>query len=453
MGSLFTALRNTGSSMRVFERAIGVVQGNVANASTPGYARQQQALMAMRFDLDSGLAGGVASGGTIDTRSAFADSMVRRRLTTFGEADERTNQLERLEPLFDIAANSGLNAAMGRFFQSASALTIAPNDTAARKVLLDRAREVAGSFNAAADGLSSARHALGKALGEQMDRVETIAAGIVSINRQFRVDARGKADAGLQTRLNSLLEELSEVAETTVLRAEDGSATVYLGGQSLLVIGDRQYDVSVDTGGAAARVLDWQGNDISPLIQSGRVAALLELRNGALPEFQDRMDRLAESFADQVNAVLAGGVDLQGATPVQTLFTYDATLGSARTLKVNGMAPAELALADPLSPGGNDVALQLAALAQDPAIDGLTYSQYYAGMAADVGRSLATSREDLSTQQSLKSQAQGLRDETQAVDLNEEALILLQYQRSYEAAAKMIQTLDEMTQTVLQLMR
>jgi len=453
MGSLFTALRNTGSSMHVFERAIGVVQSNVTNASTPGYARQQQALMAMRFDLDNGLAGGVASGGTIDTRSEFADSMVRRRLTTFGEADERTSQLARLEPLFDIADNSGLNAAMGRFFQSASALTITPNDTAARKVLLDRAREVAGSFNAVADGLSSTNHALGKALGEQMDRMETIAADIVSINRQFRLDARGKTDAGLQTRLNSLLEELSEVAEATVLRAEDGSATVYLGGQSLLVIGDRHYDVSVDTGGAAARVLDWQGSDISPAIQGGRVAALLELRNGALPEFQDRMDRLAESFADQVNSVLAGGVDLEGETPAQPLFRYDAMLGSARTLKVNDVTTSGLALADPLSPGGNGVALQLAALAQGPAIDGFTYSQYYGGMAADAGRSLAMSRENLRTQQSLMSQAQGLRDETQAVNLNEEALVLMQYQRAYEAAAKMIQTLDEMTQTVIQLIR
>jgi flagellar hook-associated protein 1 FlgK len=453
MGSLFTALRNTASSMRVFERAMGVVQGNVTNASTPGFARQQQALMAMRFDLDSGLPGGVANGGTIDSRSEYADAMVRQRLRSFGEADERTTQLRRMEPLFDIADNSGLNAAMGRFFQSASALTITPNDTAARKVLLDRAREVAGSFNAVAEGLASAKYSTGKALEEQIGKVESIAADIVSINQQLRLDFRAQADPGLQTRLGTLLEELSEIVDTTVLRAEDGSATVYLGGQSLLVIGDRKYDLSVDTGAASARVLDWQGNDISSMIQTGRVASLLEMRNGTLPELQDRMDRLAESFADQVNSVLAGGVDLNGAAPLQGLFSYDAALGPARTLKVNGLAPAELALADPLSPGGNGVALQLAALTKDPTIDGFTFSQFYGGMAADAGRALATSQEDLRTQQNLLSQAQGLRDEAQAVDLNEEALVLLQYQRSYEAASKLIQTLDEMTETVLQLIR
>lgn len=453
MGNLFTSLLNTGSSMRVFERAIGVVQGNVTNASTPGYAKQRQLLTAMRFDLDHGLPGGVANGGTIDSRSTYADRLVRQRSDGFGQAEERTTQLTRLELLFDIADNSGLNAAFGRFFQSASALTITPNDISARSVLLERARELARGFNAAADGLASARYEAGKSLEQQMNRVETIASEIVLINRQFRQDFSAQSDAGLQSQLNNLLEELSEIVDTTVIRAEDGSASIYLGGQTLLVIGDRQYTFSVETGGPAAQILDAEGKDIAPAIASGRIAALLDLRNTTIPGYQARLDRLAEGLATEVNTVLAAGIDLNGTPPAQDLFSYDSALGSARTLTVNGLDPSELALADAAAPLGNGGALRLSDLTKSQAVDGYTFSQFYGGLAATIGRDLSLAREDLSTQQSLLAQSRRIRDEIQGVDLNEEALTLLQYQRSYEAAAKLIQTLDEMTQTVLQMVR
>ncbi len=453
MGNLFTALRNTGSSMRVFERAIGVVQGNVANASTPGYAKQSQLLTAMRFDLDHGLPGGVASGGTIDSRSAYADRLVRQRLDGFGQADERATQLTRLELLFDIGDNSGLNAAFGRFFQAASALTVTPNDVSARSVLLDRARELARGFNAAADGLASARYEAGKSLEQQMKRVETLASEVVLINRQFRQDYAAQNDPGLQSRLNNLLEELSEIVDTTVIRAEDGSASIYLGGQSLLVVGDRQYAFTVDAGGPAAQILDAEGKDIAPAVGSGRIAALLELRNSTIPAYQARLDRLAEGFATEVNSVLAAGIDLSGNPPAQDLFAYDPALGSARTLAVTGVTAAELALADAAAPLGNGGALRLSDLARSKPVDGYSFSQFYGGLAAAIGRDLSLAREDLDAQQSLLAQSRRIRDEIQAVDLNEEALALLQYQRSYEAAAKLIRTLDEMTQTALQMVR
>jgi flagellar hook-associated protein FlgK len=40
MGSLLSALQNAGHSLDVFEQAMGVIQNNVANASTAGYTTQ-----------------------------------------------------------------------------------------------------------------------------------------------------------------------------------------------------------------------------------------------------------------------------------------------------------------------------------------------------------------------------------------------------------------------------
>jgi flagellar hook-associated protein 1 len=240
---------------------------------------------------------------------------------------------------------------------------------------------------------------------------------------------------------------------TTVLYAEDGSANVYIGGQSLLVIGERQYPLTADIAGHQSRVLGSDGSDISGQIGGGRLESLLELNNTVFPAHQADLDRLAEAVADGVNGVLAGGVDLNGQAPSRNLFAYNVGLGSARTLQTNDLAPAELALAAPAAPGGNAGSLQLEALFRGKNIDGITYSQFYGNMAAEAGRQVTGARQSLAGQEQLTAQAREMRDELQKVNLDEEAIVLLEFQRAYQAAAQLIQTINEMTETMVNMIR
>jgi flagellar hook-associated protein 1 FlgK len=66
-----------------------------------------------------------------------------------------------------------------------------------------------------------------------------------------------------------------------------------------------------------------------------------------------------------------------------------------------------------------------------------------------VGRDLTTARQSEQAHTSLLSQAKSLRDEVSGVSLDEEAALMMQYQRSYQAAAQMFRIVDEMTQTLL----
>ena len=50
MSTLFAALQSSANALKVFESALNVTSNNVANASTPGYARQSQGLQALPFD-------------------------------------------------------------------------------------------------------------------------------------------------------------------------------------------------------------------------------------------------------------------------------------------------------------------------------------------------------------------------------------------------------------------
>lgn len=454
MGNLLVSLRNTAESMRVFQRGMGVVQSNVANASTPGYARQTQLLAALRMELDIGLPGGVVSAGTLDGRSEYAEASVRRRQEFLGYDEERAQQLDALEPVFDIGSNANLSGMMDRLFQAFSSLTVAPNDLAARQVVLDRATELARGFRSMDAALETAVTSADRSLEQQVATVNRVVAGIATLNREFRNDFRVQNDAGVQAQMNTLLEQLSELGNFTVLRQQDGSATVYLGGQTLLAAGEQRFPLGLDLASAAtARILDAQGQDITWQVSGGRLAALLEIRNQVLPERRDQLDRLAQALADAVDGVLAGGVDLDGNQPLKTLFQYDAALGAARTLTTTDLTPRELAAAAVTAPGGNEIALQAAALGHAKLINGATFAQFYAAEAASVGRLVSEARDARDSSRALATQAHSFREEIQNVNLDEEAITLMEYQRAYQAAAQMVKTLTEMTETMINLLR
>jgi flagellar hook-associated protein 1 FlgK len=453
MGNLLVSLRNAAGAMRVFERGMAVVGNNVNNATTPGYARQIQDVQSLAFDLDRGLAGGVASAGTLDSRDPLAEMLLWQNLAGFGAAGELTRHLARLEPVFEIGQGSGIGGALNRFFQAFSALTITPNDITARQLALSRSAELARSINQTAEGLNTVQLGVAADISSQVDRLNDIARRLVELNTEFRNDFRAQDDAGLNAQLYSTLEELSGIADATVLRQEDGSVTVFLGGETLLVIGDRSYPVTADTGSAPAGLLDAEGRDITSQIGAGRLAALFDLANNTLPAYASRLDQFATALADTVNGLLAGGVDLSGSPPAQDLFVYNSTLGAARTVSVNPLLPEQLALASPTAPGGNAIALALAGLDRTPAIGSASFTEFYADLAADAGRALQTGREREATAASLVAQSRDLRDQAQQVNLDEEALRLIEFQRSYQAAAKLVQTLDEMTDVVFNMIR
>ena len=61
--SLTSALGNAGNALDVIQNALSVIQANVSNSSTPGYATQQLNLETAPMDSVSGMGGGVMSGG------------------------------------------------------------------------------------------------------------------------------------------------------------------------------------------------------------------------------------------------------------------------------------------------------------------------------------------------------------------------------------------------------
>ncbi|HWQ56124.1 MAG TPA: flagellar hook-associated protein FlgK [Bryobacteraceae bacterium] len=475
MSNLLASIRTAGDTLRTYEKGLTVTQNNIANASTPGYARAGMSLIAEYFDPDHGTIGGVGTAPIQSARSSLAERAVRRQLEGLGYASTQTQLLEGIEAAFPVSSGSGIPGALNDLLASFSSWSLTPNDSNARAAVLEDARGLARAFGDTATQLSEASRTAEATLNDTVSHINALVGQLRDTNTAIRNG--GRDDAGLEALAHSTMEKLSELVDFTALEQADGTFTILAGGMVPLVIGDQEYPLSVDfaqpedpawpEGPNPARVLDAAGEDVTARIKGGTLGGTLDVRNRVLPGLigssseTGGVNRLAVAIAERVNGLLAAGMTEDDATPAEPLFQFDALnqTAAAITLTVNELfEPEMLAAIDPGPPYvSNGTALKLAGLgmSSDPAdqIDGTGFTQFYAGMAERVGRQHAEAKETVLRQETSVAQARAVREEISGVSLDEEAILLLEYQRAYQAAAQLISVLDELTETAVNLLR
>jgi flagellar hook-associated protein 1 FlgK len=440
------------NALRVFDSALATTQNNINNASTPGFAKQRLSPLPATFIPEQGLPGGIVAGQLQSLRSEYAEQSVRQEQHLFGGFQQTASDLSRIELLFDITGQTGVPGALTKLFQSFSAWSIAPNDTGPRRQVIDRATEISARFGETATYLGSASTVLDQQIRDAVGTINSLATSIRDLNVQLQRDFRARSDPSLDARVHATLESLAEYTDFTALRQPDGTLTVLMGGQVPLVIGDRQYEIEPEFSGAGGRILDANGQNVTAQSSTGRLGSMLETKNSTLPEFLSELNRLAKGLADDVNATLAAGRDLKGNAGAP-LFTYNTAADAAITLRVTDITPEQLAAAAVGAPAGNANALNLAALAEGPQLDGLTYTAFYGRLATSIGQTVEAARSDKDTHEQLLFQSRSIRDEVSAVSVDEEAARLIEFQRAYEATARIINILNDLTQTTIDMMR
>ncbi|MBZ5725987.1 MAG: flagellar hook-associated protein FlgK [Acidobacteriia bacterium] len=477
MSNLLSSLITSAGALQAYSQVLDVTQNNVTNASTPGYARQSQEIVAMPFDPATGATGGITTSQMVSSRNEYAEQAVRQQSALLGDAQQNVSSFTALQPLFDISGNAGIPSALNSLFQSFSAWGQTPGDSTARRTVMARATDLANAFNQTAAGLDNVSQDTEKQLQQTVTQVNQLLGQLQGYNRQILQGERN--DAGLDARVHAALEQLSQYIDVTAMPQPDGSMSVLLNGQTPLVIGDKEFTLAYHAhqpdnppavfAGAPphAQIVAADGTDITAKVTGGQLGTLLNLRNKVLPSYigdayqAGDLNTMAKQFAERVNGLLTSG-QLADGTPGAALFTFDAVndTQAARTLAVDpAVQPDQLAAIDPGPPAyvSNGIPLALSRLASpvDDAdrINGASYNEFYGGIAASVGGKLADANNQLAVQQSALAQAKNMRQQMSGVSLDEEAAILIQFQRAYEANSKLITILDQLTQDTINILQ
>jgi flagellar hook-associated protein 1 len=284
-------------------------------------------------------------------------------------------------------------------------------------------------------------------------------------------------NAGLDANIHSTLDQLSQYVNFTATQQSDGTYSILVDGQSPLVMEGQQYSLSVQMGQPSnpppvntnapphATILGADGSDITSQVTGGQLGSLINLRNSVLPKYigdayqNGTVNTLAQQFADRVNALLTSGNVTDG-PPAQAgtaLFTYDATnpTNVAQTLTVNpSISGSQLAAIQPGPPEvANGIALALAGLSNptDPAdeINGESFTAYYADIASSVGTALNQATDQQTAQQSALAQAENLRQQASGVNLDQEAVNMVQFQKAYDANSRFVTVIDTITADII----
>src|SRR5579884_4474094 len=156
MSSLFSALRASAGALDVLNQSLNVVQNNVSNSSTPGYAGQSPTAIALPFDPATGLSGGVKAGPLQSSRDQSAEQAVWQQQTTLGFSTGQIDGLNALQQLFNVTGSGGIPGALNQLLSSFSSWSTEPDSNSARQQVISAAQGVAQSFNTVANGIQQA---------------------------------------------------------------------------------------------------------------------------------------------------------------------------------------------------------------------------------------------------------------------------------------------------------
>lgn len=213
--------------------------------------------------------------------------------------------------------------------------------------------------------------------------------------------------------------------------------------------------VSQATGQATTTVIDVDLDGINPAADTSldSLAAALDAVSGVSASV-DPTGRL-QIQSSSANNSLAFSNDTSGVLAVlgvNSFFTGD----NAFDIGVNQAVvndPSLLAAAQDRLPGDNRNALALAALRDEPlaALGGLSLTRFWSAEVENVGTRIAQARDDQEAFSAVRANLESTQAAISGVNADEETINLLTFQRAYQASARFITVVDELTQTLLTL--
>jgi flagellar hook-associated protein 1 len=464
MANLLSVLSGAATSLSAQQAVTATASHNIDNANTPGYARQRASLETLTpaEQVNGAFIGRGATLGTVSqVRDRFLEAQIPRAM---GDAGFSTAQSEALQAFhgFDVTDTGGLASAMSGFFTSLRSLAQNAGDSGLRASFFGAAQTLARTFNSTASGIEYARTGLDAQAAGLTGQITTEAQAVAALNTQIRqARASGAEPNDLLDARQRHLDTLAELAGTTTVPTSEGDLNVTLPGGVALVAGGRAGALSTTpdgTGHLAIQMKLPDGSGPTTLASSslgGSLGGTLNARDGALLTSLGRVNQLASQLAGALNAQHAAGFTPAGAGG-GPLFATSGAGGAASEMRLAISDPSQLATAGTGGGAGDatnaNALLDLQSKALDPTDPTSKDPQStVADIVSQFGSASATAKAFADQDGAIKDNLTSLRDSASGVSIDEEMITIQQAQRGYEAIAKVIQTADQMLQTLMNL--
>ncbi|OHB80984.1 MAG: flagellar hook-associated protein FlgK [Planctomycetes bacterium RBG_16_64_10] len=330
--SLFSSIQQANNSLRAAQIGLQVVGQNIANANTPGYAREEVVLTpapTQKYgNLLLGL--GVQVKGIVQKVDRFVDERLRMTTSDRVGAEVREQTYLTLERLVGELTDTDLSTSLTSFFASLNEVVNRPEDLSVRELAVLRGQALSGDINRLASNVQNQRQQLNKEIIQAAHDINRLTEEIRTLNLRITAAEGGDASAsdavGLRDQRYLALANLAELINIKVAEQESGAVAVFVGGEYLVFEGERR---AVSTHMVADRGLAIAEMQITetaaPLAATGgKVGGLIAARDTVLAGFLDQWDEFARTLAFEFNKVFSAGQGLTGFDQVTSEFHVNA---------------------------------------------------------------------------------------------------------------------------------
>lgn len=482
--SVTSALASALSGITATARQAEALSSNVANATTPGYARRSVSLSAQAL-------GGTGQGVTVNgiTRNVDLFLLNDRRAAQAGAADReaRSDFLTRLEDILGDPEDQGsLTARINSLDSTLLEAASHPESEARLAAVANAARSLATGLNDASDAIQVERQNADRDIAASVDLLNSSLRQIRDLNSQVRsFSGAGNDISALLDQRQQIVDRIAEIVPLRELQRDHNQIALMTTGGAVLLDGNEAEfgftavntivpEMTQASGGLSGLTLNGRPMATAgpaSLIQGGTLAALFAVRDDLAVAGQARLDAMAldlyERFADT-------GLDPTLTVGNPGLFTDDGLpftaadeTGLSARISLNALVDPQqggsvLRLRDGLEsvttgPTGNasiliamSEALTAARLPTSGAVTATSRS--LPGLAADILSTVSTHRLSAEAETAFTSARYLALSDLEAadgVDIDAEMQSLLVIEKNYAANAKVIQTVDEMISTLL----
>ncbi|MDP2325949.1 MAG: flagellar hook-associated protein FlgK [Gammaproteobacteria bacterium] len=306
------------SALIAAQRALQATSNNIANANTAGYVRQR-----VEFVERPGTPLGqvtIGAGVAISDVARVYDQFLTDSLRSATSLEQRYTVFSSFATRLDSVLgnpDTGIGAAMQRFFNQVEAVGRDPTSIAQRQQLLLEGDNLATRFQQLESQLNSLGTEINNRLQKSADTISQLAGQLADVNDQI-ISAGKSAGPDLLDRRDELLKALGGQIDITTIRQVDGSVNVMVGSGQSLVLGNRAATLTTIAdpydGSRLQLAIDNGTNlqSISSKVSGGVVGGLLAFRNDVLDSARRDIGQLAIGIADAVNSQHRLGMDLNG---------------------------------------------------------------------------------------------------------------------------------------------
>jgi flagellar hook-associated protein 1 len=461
--SISSLLFTSRDSLLAHQMAIDVTGANVANVNTPGYTRQRVDMKAQGFVEVKAAATQI--GVTVDRverlSSSYIESQIIEQQQNSGYSDALLQGLQNIELILDETQGGGVSDQLNKFWSAWENLSNNPAGTVERSALLTASESLTDTLSSYKRDLDTISADMNTNIIDTVSEINNKVEEIRSLNAKI-VGAMGSEygdNNDLFDKRTQALKELAQLVDINQFENADGTINVNLSNGDSLVQSIIGHPLTVQPGnGDQSDVYSSQsiGEAINSALTKGKLGAYIELQSGIVPEYRDDINSFAIALANRVNELHNSGFDAY--QNMGTDFFEISDMGNAGgSIRVSSdiITDTNRIAASLTVSGDGENASRMAAIQNELLTDGntATLNSFISSIVGKIGNQVDNAQMNSDHQTVIMNHLDNQRESASGVSIDEEMVLLMKYQMGYTASGKLCQTVNDMLDTLMGLIR